>query len=80
MKLISIASIVALAGMACAPQRHVANLDSIVAPHDGEWFFEKETVGGNGRTCATCHRQKDAFSTRPATATTRSTIPRIRIV
>jgi cytochrome c peroxidase len=68
LKLIGIAIIVAVAATACAPQRHVANLDSIIAPHDGEWFFEKETVGGNGRTCATCHRQKDAFSTRPATA------------
>jgi len=35
---------------------------------DGARLFEKETFGGNGRTCATCHREEDGFSTTPASA------------
>jgi cytochrome c peroxidase len=35
---------------------------------DGAWLFEKETFGGNGRSCSTCHRAKDAFSLTPASA------------
>lgn len=35
---------------------------------DGAWLFEKETFGGNGRTCSTCHGAKDGFSLTPASA------------
>jgi cytochrome c peroxidase len=46
-----------------------ANLgSSIDARRDGLWLFEQETFGGNGRTCSTCHRKQDGFSTTPASA------------
>src|SRR5262245_35379103 len=35
---------------------------------EGARLFEKETFGGNGRTCSTCHREADGFSTTPASA------------
>ncbi len=34
-------------------------------------LFETETFGGNGRTCATCHRAEDGFSTTPRSAQAR---------
>ena len=34
-------------------------------------LFDTETFGGNGRTCATCHRPEDGFSMTPATAQAR---------
>lgn len=37
----------------------------------GERVFERETFGGNGRTCSTCHRPEDSFSTTPASARAR---------
>src|SRR5262249_1996620 len=41
------------------------------ATADGERLFERETFGGNGRTCGTCHRPQDGFSTTPASAQAR---------
>lgn len=35
---------------------------------EGARLFEKETFGGNGRTCSTCHRAEEGFSTTPAGA------------
>jgi cytochrome c peroxidase len=35
---------------------------------EGARLFGKETFGGNGRTCATCHRAEEGFSTTPASA------------
>jgi hypothetical protein len=35
---------------------------------DGAPLFETETFGGNGRTCSTCHRAEDRFSTTPTSA------------
>jgi cytochrome c peroxidase len=32
----------------------------------GRKLFEKETFGGNGRTCATCHAAKENFALSPA--------------
>ena len=32
----------------------------------GRRLFEKETFGGNGRTCATCHAAKENFALSPA--------------
>jgi cytochrome c peroxidase len=53
-------------------QRGVATLANAVrAAQDPARLFEKETFGGNGRTCATCHRRGDGFSTTPASAQTR---------
>ena len=53
-------------------QRGVATLANAVrAAQDPARLFEKETFGGNGRTCATCHRPGDGFSTTPASAQTR---------
>ena len=26
--------------------------------NNGKFFFDKETFGGNGRTCVTCHSEK----------------------
>jgi cytochrome c peroxidase len=51
-------------------QRVKADADSDAA-RKGEQLFEKETFGGNGRTCATCHRPEDGFSTTPASARAR---------
>jgi cytochrome c peroxidase len=31
-------------------------------------LFERETFGGNGRTCSTCHAAEDGFSITPASA------------
>lgn len=46
-----------------------ANLgNNVAARQDGARLFEKETFGGNGRTCSTCHREKEGFSTTPASA------------
>src|SRR5262245_2176875 len=41
------------------------------ATPEGRRLFEKETFSGNGRTCATCHRPQDGFSTTPASAQAR---------
>jgi cytochrome c peroxidase len=38
---------------------------------DAEQVFEHETFRGNGRTCSTCHRPQDGFSTTPASARAR---------
>jgi hypothetical protein len=32
----------------------------------GKRLFEKETFGGNGRTCATCHAEEENFALSPA--------------
>ena len=46
-----------------------ANLgSSIDTQRDGSWLFEEGTFGGNGRTCSTCHRKQEGFSTTPASA------------
>jgi cytochrome c peroxidase len=34
----------------------------------GEELFDQGTFGGNGRTCSTCHRPQDGFSTTPESA------------
>jgi cytochrome c peroxidase len=44
------------------------NSNGATVREDGARLFEKETFGGNGRTCSTCHREKDGFSTTPASA------------
>ena len=50
-------------------KRGVADLGNGVGPRqDGARLFEMETFGGNGRTCSTCHRPEDGFSTTPASA------------
>jgi hypothetical protein len=36
--------------------------------HEAIRLFERETFGGNGRTCSTCHAAEDGFSTTPAGA------------
>ena len=47
----------------------LAKLERDVAvENDGARLFEKETFGGNGRTCSTCHRKEDRFSTTPSSA------------
>jgi cytochrome c peroxidase len=55
-----------------ASRMHVddaANLGTGVgARQDRARLFDKETFGGNGRTCLTCHRQEDGFSTTPTSA------------
>jgi len=56
--------LVVLAGVifaACAAQTGDADLDSLEAQTEctgapGQQLFEQETFGGNGRTCASCHR------------------------
>jgi len=52
-------------------RRSVAGVIERAAISDGEYLFEHETFGGNGRTCSTCHRAKDGFSTTPASAQAR---------
>ena len=32
-----------------------AHESSVVSQPDGKRLFERETFGGNGRTCSTCH-------------------------
>ncbi len=41
----------------------VAGLDDLVA--DGERLFFRETFGGNGRTCGTCHPAENNFTLDP---------------
>src|SRR5262245_45148229 len=42
-----------------------------MATDQAERWFGAEKFGGNGRTCATCHRPQDGFSTTPASAQAR---------
>src|SRR5262245_6494856 len=44
---------------------------SRMATDQGERWFGAEKFGGNGRTCTTCHRPQDGFSTTPASAQAR---------
>ena len=44
---------------------------AVGAQENGAHLFAHETFGGNGRTCATCHRPEDRFSTTPASAQAR---------
>jgi cytochrome c peroxidase len=51
--------------------RRPATVGTAEATRAGERLFEQATFGGNGRTCASCHRPEDGFSTTPATAQAR---------
>ena len=45
----------------------------------GKRLFDKETFGGNGRTCATCHsRETGTFSASDAQARLTALLPRAR--
>jgi cytochrome c peroxidase len=59
------------ASQAATDQPHLASIGDSLGTRTGEHLFEKETFGGNGRTCATCHRAQDGFSTTPASAQAR---------
>jgi cytochrome c peroxidase len=59
------------ASQAVRDQPRLATVGDSGAARIGEQLFEKETFGGNGRTCATCHRPQDGFSTTPASAQAR---------
>ncbi len=36
--------------------------DELRIEHGGKQLFEKETFGGNGRTCQTCHSKRHGHS------------------
>jgi cytochrome c peroxidase len=57
-----------LAAAGCAPGLASPPNLAAGARLDGARLFHRETFGGNGRTCSTCHRAEDHFSTTPASA------------
>ena len=59
---------VGLAAAGCAARLTSPPLPAAAARQVGWRLFENETFGGNGRTCSTCHRAEDRFSTTPASA------------
>jgi cytochrome c peroxidase len=59
------------ASQALSERSGVASVRAVELARNGEQLFDKETFGGDGRTCATCHRPEDGFSTTPASAQAR---------
>src|SRR5215212_3540339 len=47
------------------PAQAVANASAALI-QKGRAIFERQTFGGNGRTCATCHRSDENFTLSPA--------------
>ena len=47
------------------PVQAVANASAALI-EKGRAIFERQTFGGNGRTCATCHRRDENFTLSPA--------------
>ncbi len=59
------------ASQATSGRSAVASIRAGELARNGEQLFDKETFGGNGRTCATCHRPEEGFSTTPLSAQAR---------
>src|SRR6266542_3162156 len=55
---VAVALIVALGGVTVVAGQPATAADAAASGKNGRFFFDKETFGGNGRTCLTCHSKE----------------------
>jgi hypothetical protein len=79
MKLRRVCTTLIIAAFVCVMATSVSGQGSSVGNRrDGQQLFERETFGGNGRTCLTCHSRATGTVSPEDVQARFQSIPRIR--